>query len=73
MYNVSLDVSEFDCQLTFRIMSNEMLYIFFHIKSSLFDTNDVEHRVIKTMIVRFVNRIEKIDTRSKFRVKNSNI
>ena len=39
-----------------------MLYIFFHIKLSFFDTNDVEHRFIKTMIVRFVNRIEKIDT-----------
>ena len=73
MHNVSFDVFEFNYQLTFRTISNEMFYIFFHIKLSFFNTNDVEHRFIKTMIVRFVNRIEKIDTRSKFRVKNLNI
>ena len=73
MHNVSLDVFEFNCQLIFKTMSNEMFYIFFHIKSSFFDTNDIEHRFIKTIIVRFVNRIEKINTRLKFRVKNSDI
>ena len=29
MHNVSFDVFEFDCQLTFKTMSNEMFYIFF--------------------------------------------
>ena len=73
MYNVSFDVFKFDCQLTFQTMSNEMFWISFYIKSSFFDTNDIEHRFIKIMIVRFVNRIEEINTRSKFRVKNSDI
>ena len=37
-------------------VERNVLY-FFYIKSSFSDTNDIEYRFIKAMIVRFVNRI----------------
>ena len=42
-----------------------------HVKSSLFDFDNVKHDCFDAMIINFVNMIQIIDTSSKFNVENS--
>ena len=48
-----------------------MFNIFAHVKSSLFDFDNVNHDCFNAMIINFVNTIQIIDTSSKFNVENS--
>ena len=65
------DVFEFNNQLTFRTNSHKMFDVFAHVKSSLFDFDNVKHDCFNAMIINFVNMIQIIDTSSKFNVENS--
>ena len=43
-----------------------MFDVFFYVKSSLFDANDIMHRRNKTMFINFINIIQKIKLNSNF-------